>query len=244
MSGGGGPTQQTQTSDSYYAPAKWIASLGQGIGTTGAGAFNDVFGNATNISGMAPSQFQAAGGTLANAATAANQAAQKADMASTFNQSTFQNQFMNPYVKDVVNQMSLIGNRDFNQQNLPSLQAAMGASGQFNSGRANQTVEQAQRDAQMNILTNQQTAMNQAYQNSMQNYLGSMNTGVAGANAMNQAGQVMGQAGSGQSSLGQAAINTPGNVFGSFGSALSNLPYAKGQSSSGSSIEANQLGFG
>lgn len=211
---GGGTSQQSQNQNTYYSPAKWAVEAGQNMGQQAAGGFKDYFNTALGVG-------NAGAGAMGDAANWMKDAG-------TFSQDKFQNQFLNPYTKDVVENMSTIGNRNFNQQAAPALQGALGASGQFGSGRGMAAMQQASRDNQMNILTNQQQAMTQGYQNSMQNYLSSMGIGVQGASNLGQ--------------LGLGAMGMPGSIFGQFAQGLSQLPMVQGQTSQQTGITGQQLG--
>lgn len=220
----GGTATTGQTSSQVSGPEQWMVDISKQMAGQGQQGFNQAFGQAQGISGMAPGMANSANQNFNAGSNMFNGAYDQAQKWSNFDQNTFQNEFMNPYVNDVVDQMSLIGNRDFNQQAAPSLMAQMGGSGQFGSSRGMANMEQASRDNQMNILTNQQKAMQDAYQNSMQNYQGAMQQGVSGANAMGYMGQGLGALGTQQMNAANTAQMMPGNIFSQYGAGMSSLP--------------------
>ena len=118
-----------------------------------------------------------------------NQANQQA--MDTFNKNSQMgdiNQFMNPYVNDVVNANTEQSWRNFNQQQAPALQSAFGGSGQFGSARGMQSMEQASRDnAQQTNWQNSQL-MNTGFQDAMKNMQNQQAQNINAANGMTTAG--------------------------------------------------------
>jgi hypothetical protein len=219
-----GTVTSGQTQTQVQGPEQWLADIGQQMANTGLGGFNQAFGQAQNMAGQAPNLSAAGQQNLNTGGNMMQGAFDQAQNWSQFDPQKFKTDFMNPYVNDVVDQIAFKGQRDFNQQAAPSLQAQLGASGNFGSGRATQALQQASRDNDLNILMNQQQAMNQGYQNSMGNYLNAMGQGTAGAQAMAGAGQGVAGIGGTQLANAQNMQLLPGNIFGQFAGGMSTLP--------------------
>lgn len=243
--GGSGATTGSQSSStnqegSYsQGPADWMNKLAQAFGSGGANTFGQsnnlagqIQGNSANMVGQGNQMVGAGGNMIQGGYNQAQNAAQ-------YNNDTFQNQFMNPYTKNVVEQNANIAQRDFNQQTAPSLMGQYGASGQFGSGRADMGLALAQTQNQQNVNQINAGLMNQGYNQSQQNYLNSMGIGV-------NAGGVMAGAGTGMANAGQTAYNQgmgqllgPGQVFDQYAGGLSKLPYG---TSGTQSSQTNQAG--
>ena len=78
------------------------------------------------------------------------------------------NNYMNPYVNEVVNQIGSLGQRQIQQSLAPQATAGLVGSGQFGSKRGAQALGQTISDANQNILSTQGQALNTGYQNAMQ----------------------------------------------------------------------------
>jgi hypothetical protein len=78
------------------------------------------------------------------------------------------NNYMNPYVNEVVNQIGALGQRQIQQNLAPQASAGIVGSGQFGSKRGAQALGQTISDANQNILATQGQALNTGYQNAMQ----------------------------------------------------------------------------
>jgi len=78
------------------------------------------------------------------------------------------NNYMSPYVNDVVNQIGMLGQRQIQQNLSPGATAAAVGSGQFGSKRGAEVLGNTIRDANQNILATQGQALNTGYQSAMQ----------------------------------------------------------------------------
>jgi len=78
------------------------------------------------------------------------------------------NNYMNPYVNNVVDQIGALGQRQIQQNLAPQASAGIVGSGQFGSKRGAQALGQTISDANQNILATQGQALNTGYQNAMQ----------------------------------------------------------------------------
>lgn len=130
--------------------------------------------------------------TPANMQYNANQANQQAmgtlNNNSAFNPNSYQ-QFMNPYINDVVNANTQQSWRNFKQQNAPALQAQFGGQGgQFGSARSMATMEQAARDNAMQTNWQNAQLMQGGYSKAMDLAQNQQNLNINAANSMNTAG--------------------------------------------------------
>ena len=78
------------------------------------------------------------------------------------------NNYMSPYVNDVVNQIGALGQRQIQQTLAPGATSAAVGSGQFGSKRGAEVLGNTIRDANQNILATQGQALNTGYQSAMQ----------------------------------------------------------------------------
>lgn len=92
-------------------------------------------------------------------------------VAGGFNQGQFQN-YMSPYIGGVVNEIARLGNQNFSENLLPQLQDQFIANGGFGSDRNRDMASRLTRDVQANISGQQGMALQGAFSNAMQNYLG------------------------------------------------------------------------
>ena len=206
----GGTVTQTQTGQQTNQYAPWVTQMSQDMAGGAMNNYGQNMANAQQTANTGAQQSQQAAAMLQGGYN-------QAQNASSYNPGTFQQNFMDPYTKSVVEQNANIAQRNFNQETAPSLMSQFGAQGQFNSGRADQSMALANAQNQQNINQINADLMNQGYQQSQQNYLNSMGIGVQGANVMNQAGASQGQLGLGGQSL-------PGDIFNQFSGGLHNLP--------------------
>jgi len=230
MGGSGAETQSTAQSSNQQqnysqSPAEWVNQLSQQVGNTGIAGYNQSNNIANQMQGNAANMVNTGNQMTNNAGNMMGGAYNQAQTASQYNPETFQQNFMNPYTQDVVQQNADIAQRNFNQQTAPSLMGQYGASGQFGSGRATQGMALAQAQNQQNVNQMNAGLMNQGYHQSQQNYLNSMGIGVQGAGAMAGAGSGLGQVGNTAYNQGMGQLLAPGQVFGTYGSGLKNLPY-------------------
>ena len=122
-------------------------------------------------------------------------------------QSQLAQQYMNPYIQDVVNSIGTLGQRNIQQNLAPQATAAAVGSGQFGSQRGAQVLGQTIQNANTDILAQQNQALQSGYQNAMANAQKQQQLEA-------QLGQTAGNlAGTGQSNLINAAT-VGGNLAG------------------------------
>lgn len=109
-------------------------------------------------------------------------------------------QYMSPYMANVVNQMGALGQRQINQTLAPGATAGAIGSGQFGSKRGAEVLGQTIRDANQNILAAQGQALNTGYQNAM-------TSAQADLQRQLQAGQQMGALAQQTQTQGLADVN-------------------------------------
>ncbi len=209
MGGGGGSATQTNTNQQTQTYDPYVQNIAEQAAKGAFGNFNQNMQNAQNTSNTGANNYQQ-GSDLTN--TSGN-----------YNLDTFQNQFMNPYIANVMQQNADIANRNFNQQTAPSLMSQMGAQGQFNSGRADQAMSLASTQNQQNLNQINANLLQSGYDQSQKNYLQSMGIGVQAGNNLMQGG-IQGQ-------------GLPGGVFGQYSQGLSGLPLNKQQNSQGNTTQ-------
>jgi hypothetical protein len=78
-------------------------------------------------------------------------------------------QYMNPYINDVVNSIGTLGQRNIQQNLAPQATAGAVGSGQFGSTRGAQVLGQTLENANTDILAQQNQALQTGYQNAMTN---------------------------------------------------------------------------
>ena len=77
------------------------------------------------------------------------------------------NNYMSPYISNVVDQIGKLGTRQIQQTLAPNTTSGIVGSGQFGSKRGAEALGQTIRDANQNILTTQTGALNTGYQSAM-----------------------------------------------------------------------------
>lgn len=102
-------------------------------------------------------------------------------------------EYMNPYQRHVVSQIAEEGNRNFEENVLPALEARFVRLGQHGGSRHGRMARNAARDLQHEILNRQQQAMAQGYQQAGQMYNADMARQLDAARSMADIG-TMGQA--------------------------------------------------
>lgn len=100
-------------------------------------------------------------------------------------------QFMNPYVSNVVDEMARLNTRNMNENVLPAIDSTFARSGQFGSTRNADILGRTVRDNASDLLGRQYTALYDA-QNQANNLYDMWNkTGISGAGALGQIGSAM-----------------------------------------------------
>ncbi len=119
-----------------------------------------------------------------NAGVAASQSA-----ATPFSASSL-DAYMNPYQSQVTDEIARLGNQNFSQNLMPQINSQFTGNGMFGSSRQATQLGQAAQNTQRDITGQQSQALQQGYQNSMQNYQTDQQRQLqAGAQLTNQAGQ-------------------------------------------------------
>jgi hypothetical protein len=185
--------------------------------TAGQGVVNQAAG--TDITGAAAPYLQA--GTSQSALTAAQPLI---NSATNLNLGSVAQDYMSPYLRSAVQNVSDIGQRNIMQNLSPMATAAAVGSGQYGSQRGAQVLGQVQNQAQ-NDLANQIAQMENAGYTSALNAAGvkqgALNTlagtTVTGQTAQNQANLTAGQTAANAASNEAQALNTAGTNLGALG---------------------------
>lgn len=94
--------------------------------------------------------------------------------ATPFDQSTF-NQFMDPYQSQVTDEIARLGNRNFTENLLPSVNSQFTGNGMFGASKNAEVLGNAARDTQADITGKQAEYLSQGFQNQMGNYANAEN---------------------------------------------------------------------
>ena len=178
------------------------------------------FGNVEDAAGAYKDTLTDAGTTLGSAVSAKSplDAATSYLTAAGTNPATAATGYMSPYTTGVVNQIGNIGQRNIMQNLAPSATAGAVGSGQFGSKRGAEVLGQTIQNANRDILGQQTTAMDKAYQsaidaalkqNQIQQQVGQTAGTLAsqGQQNLTQAGAQQGQLASTNQALNLAEIN-------------------------------------
>lgn len=111
------------------------------------------------------------------------------------------NQYLDPYMQNVVGEMGRLQQRAIQENFLPNLRAGAAGSGQFGSQRAAQIAGQSLRDLQADLLGRQYGALSEGYKSA----LGAAQTDLG---RQMQAGQALGQLGQVQQGMGAQGLKT------------------------------------
>lgn len=162
----------------------------------------------------------AAGNTLAQSAATPSPLSAAAQYYQTAGQSPAQlaQQYMDPYTQSVISNLGDMGARNIQMNLAPQATAAAVGSGQFGSKRGAEVLGQTINNANRDILNQQASALNTAYQNALttaeqQNALNQTmgtnagNLQVAGQNALTNTGTAQGNLASTNQNLSLADIN-------------------------------------
>ena len=120
-------------------------------------------------------------------------------------------QFMNPYVQNVVDANTRMSNQNLFENILPGVNSTFAGAGQFGSSRNADFTNRAIRDQQQTLANTNATALHNAQNQANANQLSWANQGLAGANqlgnlANTQQANAM-NAGNAQQTLNQAALD-------------------------------------
>ena len=111
------------------------------------------------------------------------------------------NQYLDPYMQNVVGEMGRLQQRAIQENFLPNLRAGAAGTGQFGSQRAAQIAGQSLRDLQADLLGRQYGALSEGYKSAL-------GAAQADLNRQMQAGQALGQLGQVQQGMGVSGLKT------------------------------------
>lgn len=111
------------------------------------------------------------------------------------------NQYMDPYMQNVVGEMGRLQQRGIQENVLPNLRAGAAGTGQFGSQRAAQVTGQTLRDLQADLLGRQYGALSEGYRGA----LGAAQTDLS---RQMQSGQALGNLGQTQQTMGTTGLDT------------------------------------
>ena len=111
------------------------------------------------------------------------------------------NQYMDPYMQNVVGEMGRLQQRAIQENFLPNLRAGAAGTGQFGSQRAAQIAGQSLRDLQADLLGRQYGALSEGYKSAL-------GAAQADLNRQMQAGQALGNLGQTQQGMGVTGLKT------------------------------------
>jgi len=121
------------------------------------------------------------------------------------------NQYMNPYIDNVINRGANLATRNFNEKMLPGIQDMFTANGQYGSTRMAEEVMRGARDTTEGIQQNSNAALADAYQSGSsifnQDQSRALSAGTSLGNLSEQSGSRQLQAGQQYGQLGQLAGN-------------------------------------
>ena len=183
-------TTQSQVTapDFYNQYLQDIANLGQqAVQSAGVAGFSPLQQQALS---MAPQLSFAGSGTLGQAATLAGDA-------STTAAPDIVQAYMNPYQKNVVDEMGRLTQRNVQENVMPMLGSAAVGSGQFGSQRQAQVTGQTLRDIQANLLGQQYGALQTGYDTATKAAQTDLTRELQGAQALENIGQQQYAVGSG-----------------------------------------------
>lgn len=186
-------TQKATTAPEFYTNyLQDITNLGQNaINQSGVAGMSPLTEQALN---MAPETAFAGSGTM-------GAGAQLAGAAGTTAAPDIINQYMNPYVSSVVDEMGRQQQQNIQRNVLPALSAAGAATGNFGSSRQAGMTGQTLTDMSANLLGQQYGALNTGYTNAMTAAQGDLTRQLT-------AGQTLGNIGVQQNNLGTTGLKT------------------------------------
>jgi hypothetical protein len=159
----------------------------------------------------------AAGNTLAQAAATPSPltSAQQYFQAAGANPAELARQYMDPYTQSVVSNIGDMGARNIRQNLAPQATAGAVGSGQFGSKRGAEVLGQTMSNAERDVLNQQASALNTAYQNALQ-----------AAGTQNQLQANLGKAAGDLTTAGQQAMTQTGTAQGNLAATNQNLSLA------------------
>lgn len=168
------PVVDTTTNQQSQMPlwySQYIASLANNASQIASTPYQAFPG--PQVAGFTPTQQQAQQ-YVQNNATAWQPAMQSAMQSSQRGAAPFSgdqlNQFMSPYIGNVVNEIGRLGQQNLTETALPTLQSQFIGSGGFGGKIDQDTTARLIRDTNANILGQQGAALQGGFQNAMTNY--------------------------------------------------------------------------
>jgi hypothetical protein len=229
------PDTQNAFNQTRIASNAYQGPLAQALGLTGQASQANPFATASPYLSNAASMTQQA----ANAPGALSAASPYMQQAGgTFTGGNV-NQYMDPYVQNVVNRSADLANRNFNENLMPGIQDKFTRAGQYGSKGMLTDATRAARDTTENIQSQANAALSQAYQNAGQLYgADASRAGTLAQLAGSLSGQDQASRLQAASQLGQLG-NTAGTLQGQTGA----LQLQAGQQYGALGQSAQQLGL-
>lgn len=187
-------TQQTQTTtpDFYNNYLQDVANLGQNAVTQGG------------VAGFSPLQqqaFQMAPNAAFSGANTTGEAATMTKAAGLTGAPAIVGNYMNPYTRNVVDEMERLQQQNIQRNVMPALAGAGVGTGSFGSKRQATATGQTLADMQANLLGQEYNALNTGYNQAMTAAGSDLNREL-------QAGQTLGNIGTEQYNIGTGGLNT------------------------------------
>ena len=181
------PATVTTSTDAVTAPEFYtnylqdIANLGQaGVQQGGVAGFSPLQAQALSLAPEVAFSGTGSAGTGQQYLTAAG-ATPATSMV---------NQYMDPYLQNVVSEMGRLQQRGIQENVLPNLRAGAAGTGQFGSQRAAQVTGQTLRDLQADLLGRQYSALSEGYKGAIQAAQNDLTRQMQSGQALGNLGQV------------------------------------------------------
>lgn len=170
------PASLTATKTDQTNNPAWYQDIVQGLTAKASGIANEPYTpySGPRIAGLTPLQTQAIGGATTAGQAGADTLSQGANLASIagntqFDPHQFQD-FLSPYTTGVVDRIAQLGQKDLEQNILPSINNSFIGSGMPFGTRHADVTAQALDNSQQNILGQQASALQSSYDSAMSNY--------------------------------------------------------------------------
>lgn len=213
---GGAPLQQVAGLDPLQQQAMQLAGSGVGAYQPMLGAAQQAVAGAQDAySGLTGGVDPGLTGTLGAITSAGmplyQQAAGLYTSGAQFDPSQL-GAYLNPYLGGVVEEIGRLGQERLEQQMLPALTSQFSSLGQFGSARQAAMLADAAKQSQREVLGTQSTALNQAYNQAMQDYLNWSQQQNAAAQGLAGLGSQQAQQQLAAGQLGQNAYQAAQNL--------------------------------
>lgn len=152
---------------------------------------NSTFGNAGNMINNQYESLNSIDPYLSSGLGALGQATAAIDSSANYDANAMR-RYLNPYMSGVNDEIARLGNQNLMENTLPGVNSTFTGAGQFGSTRNANFANRAIRDNQQVISGAQTNAMNQAYGQAAQDYLGWARQGQSAGQAMGTIGQTYG----------------------------------------------------